>query len=100
MITALIYYCLHKQHKTAAMNETLPNITELRNNIDFASISQFFHTFQSAFHPWPTSTQQLIYRTRIEEGQEYVFETEVKKENNERKRIDCATIVSILFLFA
>ncbi|KAG1227697.1 hypothetical protein G6F68_007989 [Rhizopus microsporus] len=58
------------------MNETLPNITELRNNIDFASISQFFHTFQSAFHPWPTSTQQLIYRTRIEEGQEYVFETE------------------------
>ncbi|ORE05211.1 hypothetical protein BCV72DRAFT_142588 [Rhizopus microsporus var. microsporus] len=58
------------------MNEALPNITELRNNIDFASISQFFHTFQSAFHPWPTSTQQLIYRTRIEEGQEYVFETE------------------------
>ncbi|KAL0093938.1 hypothetical protein F4703DRAFT_1913643 [Phycomyces blakesleeanus] len=36
-----------------------PSVTDidlLRNNIEFASISQFFHTFHSAFTPWPATT--------------------------------------------
>ncbi|KAI9281842.1 hypothetical protein BY458DRAFT_552621 [Sporodiniella umbellata] len=43
------------------MGDTL---AELRNNINFASVAQFFHTFQTAFHPW------------LNKEEDYVFETE------------------------
>jgi hypothetical protein len=58
------------------MDNSLPDIQQLRNNIDFASIAQFFHTFQSAFCPWPATTNDIIY-SRTAEPNEYVFETEV-----------------------
>lgn len=58
------------------MNSQLPDIIQLRNNINFASISQFFHTFQSAFRPWPVTTHDIIYARNLD-GNEYVFETEV-----------------------
>jgi hypothetical protein len=51
------------------MNE----LSQLRNNIDFASISQFLHTFQSAFGPW---THQLDY-PRSADPLDDRFETEV-----------------------
>ncbi|KAI9475827.1 MAG: hypothetical protein EXX96DRAFT_574805 [Benjaminiella poitrasii] len=57
------------------MNSSLPNINQLRNDINFASISQFFHTFQSAFRPWPMTTQDIIYSRKLENS-EYVFQTE------------------------
>ncbi|KAI7905681.1 uncharacterized protein BX663DRAFT_500560 [Cokeromyces recurvatus] len=57
------------------MNSSLPDINQLRNDINFASISQFFHTFQSAFRPWPTSVQDIIYSHKLENN-EYVFQTE------------------------
>ncbi|KAI9027296.1 hypothetical protein CLU79DRAFT_844081 [Phycomyces nitens] len=37
------------------MPTSIMDIDRLRNNIEFASISQFFHTFQSAFTPWPAA---------------------------------------------
>lgn len=58
------------------MNNSLPDILTLRNNIEFASISQFFHTFQSAFRPWPVTNHDLVY-SRNMEANDYVFETEV-----------------------
>lgn len=59
------------------MNNSLTDIHQLRNDIDFASIAQFFHTFQSAFRPWPVTTHDVIY-SRILDANDYVFETEVK----------------------
>ncbi|KAG0938793.1 hypothetical protein G6F29_000856 [Rhizopus arrhizus] len=53
------------------MNNSLPSISELRNNLNFASISQFFHTFSSAFRPWP-----IQHYNEEQEQEEYVFETE------------------------
>lgn len=58
------------------MNNSLPSISELRNNLNFASISQFFHTFSSAFRPWP-----IQHYNQEQEQEEYVFETEVIKKN-------------------
>lgn len=58
------------------MNNSLPDIFQLRNNIEFASIAQFFHTFQSAFRPWPVTIQDVIY-SRNSDANDYVFETEV-----------------------
>lgn len=43
------------------MGDTL---NELRNDINFASISQFFHTFQSAFKPWPTKEEDYVFETQ------------------------------------
>jgi hypothetical protein len=59
------------------MNNSLTEIAQLRNNIDFASTAQFFHTFQSAFRPWPVTTHDIIY-SRASNANEYIFETEVK----------------------
>ena len=59
------------------MNDTLTDIVLLRNNIDFACISQFFHTFQSAFRPWPVTTHDIIYARNVDTN-DYVFETEVR----------------------
>ncbi|KAI8344927.1 hypothetical protein BD560DRAFT_485011 [Blakeslea trispora] len=56
-------------------NSALPNIVQLRNNVDFASVSQFLHTFQSAFRPWPSTTHDII-SARVIDPSEYVFETE------------------------
>lgn len=58
------------------MNNSLPSISELRNNLNFASISQFFHTFSSAFRPWP-----IQHYNEEQEQEEYVFETEVIKKH-------------------
>lgn len=58
------------------MNNSLPDIFQLRNNIEFASIAQFFHTFQSAFRPWPVTTQDVIYSRNLD-ADDYIFETEV-----------------------
>ncbi|KAI8375318.1 hypothetical protein EDC96DRAFT_496797 [Choanephora cucurbitarum] len=54
---------------------TLPNINQLRNNVDFASVCQFLHTFQSAFKPWPSTAHDIISARAIDPN-EYVFETE------------------------
>lgn len=59
------------------MNFNLPDIQTLRNNIDFCSIAQFFHTFAPAFGPWPSTAQDIIYARPIDPNNEYVFETEV-----------------------
>lgn len=60
------------------MNFNLPDIQILRNNIDFCSIAQFFHTFATAFGPWPSTAQDIIYARHTEPNNDYVFETEVK----------------------
>ncbi|KAI9493058.1 hypothetical protein BDB00DRAFT_872775 [Zychaea mexicana] len=57
----------------------------LRNNIEFASVAQFFHTFQSAFHPWPAAynpasflAHQSNINARVSKRSDdgYVFATE------------------------
>ncbi|KAI8991534.1 hypothetical protein BDF20DRAFT_845148 [Mycotypha africana] len=75
------------------MNTSLPQISKLRNNLNFASTAQFLHTFQSAFRPWPASVQDVLYarqsHTSIHSNShkdEYVFET----EDLERMMLDTA----------
>lgn len=67
------------------------DVDHLRNNIDFASIAQFFHTFQSAFRPWPVSynpatflsrTNRNLNRNRKQTDDDYVFATEVSNLPN------------------
>ena len=67
--------------------ENLEEIDKIRNNIEFASIAQFFHTFQSAFHPWPAAynpasflaTQtHLASQAAKRSDDDYVFATEVR----------------------
>lgn len=58
------------------MNDHSIELTKIRNNLEFASTAQFFHTFQSAFRPWPTGTQEAVY-TRNADTKDYLFETEV-----------------------
>ncbi|CAO0799772.1 unnamed protein product [Mucor circinelloides] len=74
------------------MNFNLPDIQKLRNNIDFCSIAQFFHTFATAFGPWPSSAQDIIYARPIDPNNEYVFETEdlerMLLETSERIRLE------------
>ncbi|KAI8089055.1 uncharacterized protein BX664DRAFT_332062 [Halteromyces radiatus] len=51
----------------------------LRNNRTFASISQFFHTFQSAFRPWPNYTEahwSVVHQPDNKRDDSYVFSTE------------------------
>ncbi|KAI8978079.1 hypothetical protein BDB01DRAFT_898817 [Pilobolus umbonatus] len=47
------------------MTDYLTELNTLRNNIDFATMSQFFHTFQSAYSPWPASehTRHEVFQT-------------------------------------
>ncbi|KAG2223940.1 hypothetical protein INT45_009392 [Circinella minor] len=65
--------------------ENLEEIDKIRNNIEFASIAQFFHTFQSAFHPWPAAYNpasflanqtHLASRAAKRSDDDYVFATE------------------------
>ncbi|KAI9312033.1 hypothetical protein BX666DRAFT_890283 [Dichotomocladium elegans] len=75
-------------------------IDKLRNNIDFAATSQFFHTFQSAFHPWPVpfNPASLLprfhyssHRAKKHADDDYVFSTEdlenMLLDNAERYRL-------------
>ncbi|GAN08211.1 conserved hypothetical protein [Mucor ambiguus] len=74
------------------MNFNLPDIQKLRNNIDFCSIAQFFHTFAPAFGPWPSTAQDIIYARPVDPNSEYVFETEdlerMLLETSERIRLE------------
>ncbi|KAJ8653360.1 hypothetical protein O0I10_011011 [Lichtheimia ornata] len=63
----------------------MPEIHKLRNNIEFAATSQFFHTFQSAFRPWPAhynpasllvQVHALTHRNKKQSDDDYVFTTE------------------------
>ncbi|KAI7887306.1 hypothetical protein K492DRAFT_121455, partial [Lichtheimia hyalospora FSU 10163] len=63
----------------------MPEINKLRNNIEFAATSQFFHTFQSAFRPWPAhynpasllvQVHALTHRNKKQSDDDYVFTTE------------------------
>ncbi|KAI8145067.1 hypothetical protein BJV82DRAFT_666981 [Fennellomyces sp. T-0311] len=65
--------------------ENMEEIDKLRNNIEFASIAQFFHTFQSAFHPWPVAYNPASFlahhahnagRSNKRSDDDYVFATE------------------------
>ncbi|KAI9276970.1 hypothetical protein BDA99DRAFT_123251 [Phascolomyces articulosus] len=65
--------------------ETMGEIEKIRNNIEFASIAQFFHTFQSAFHPWPavynpasflSNQTHLASQAAKRSDDDYVFATE------------------------
>ncbi|ORY93256.1 hypothetical protein BCR43DRAFT_565864 [Syncephalastrum racemosum] len=80
---------------------SLAEVDHLRNNIDFASIAQFFHTFQSAFRPWPVSynpatflsrTNRNLNRNRKQTDDDYVFATEdlerMLLDRNERYRLE------------
>ena len=67
--------------------ENLEEIDKIRNNIEFASIAQFFHTFQSAFHPWPAAYNpasflanqtHLANQAAKRSDDDYVFATEVR----------------------
>ncbi|ORX56275.1 hypothetical protein DM01DRAFT_1406603 [Hesseltinella vesiculosa] len=51
----------------------------LRNNIEFASIAQFLHTYQHAFRPWPAWTdtyESFLYSKHLTPNDDYVFATE------------------------
>lgn len=71
-----------------AQENTVMTLSSLRNDRTFATISQFFHTFQSAYRPWPNYADSqwasLLHRppsTRIKSDaaqDDYVFSTEVK----------------------
>ncbi|KAF7721155.1 hypothetical protein EC973_005152 [Apophysomyces ossiformis] len=59
--------------------ELLSDLDRLRNNVEFTSIAQFFHTFQEAFQPWPArhSDPLAISRMGIEPKVETgIFTTE------------------------
>jgi hypothetical protein len=69
-----------------AQENNVMTLSSLRNDRTFATICQFFHTFQSAFRPWPnySDTQwiSLLNRPRNKSDtvqDDYVFSTEVKK---------------------
>lgn len=90
----------------ATSNEGVPEIDRLRNNIEFASVSQFFHTFQSAFRPWPTADrhsspypQLLQPRKNKQEEEDHEFQTEVKRSDdrydNYRADTHIATILGL-----
>ncbi|KAI8368237.1 uncharacterized protein BYT42DRAFT_585861 [Radiomyces spectabilis] len=51
---------------SSTMSHTpIPTVDELRNNIEFVAIAQFFHTFQSAFQPWPAANDFQRQLTRL-----------------------------------
>lgn len=67
-------------------DEISTELNRLRNNIDFASVAQFFHTFQSAFRPWPVAHDPTTFyahanfssgRGNKQSNDDYVFTTEV-----------------------
>lgn len=58
-----------------------PLLTQLRNNIEFASVSQFLHTFQAALEPSRTaqrSSSQSGSRQATPLIEEGPFDTEVR----------------------
>jgi hypothetical protein len=63
--------------------EDAPLLKQLRNNVEFASVSQFLHTFQTALDP-PRSAQRSSSQTGSRQAtplmDEGPFDTEVRLE--------------------
>ncbi|KAI8064580.1 hypothetical protein BC940DRAFT_305433 [Gongronella butleri] len=60
-------------------NASPMSLHDLRNNIDFATVTQFLHIFQFAFKPWPQITdnyQAFLNAHRLQPDDDYVFATE------------------------